>query len=76
MKKAGFDAVPENLTAETLSRSDLDSTALITEPTLAAWGVRHRFLGDVDPAGAIAGCFEAAVTGSEPFVLLVTESMD
>jgi sulfopyruvate decarboxylase TPP-binding subunit len=76
MKAAASGAVPGNLTAEILSRPDLDSTALMTEPTLAAWGVRHRFLHDIDPAGDIAGCFDAAVAGSEPFVLLVTESMD
>jgi hypothetical protein len=76
MKAAGFPAAPEILTAEALSRPDLDSTALVTETTLAAWGVRYSFLDGAQPSAGIAASFSAAEAGGEPFVLLVTENMD
>ena len=41
-------------TNELLTRPDVDTTALLTEPTLDAWGVPHaRCLGPDDPPTAI-----------------------
>ena len=47
---------PEDLpTMELLSRSDVDSAAVLTEPTLAAWGIPFSRCGvEDDPVAAIS----------------------
>ena len=58
--------------AETLSRAQLDSAALITENTLAAWGLPFDFLhADVD-IPKISDAFSRAEKSEWPFALLVT----
>jgi hypothetical protein len=58
--------------AETLSRAQLDSAALITEATLAAWGLPFEFLhADVD-IPKISDAFSQAESSEWPCALLVT----
>ena len=58
--------------AETLSRAELDSAALITEATLAAWGLPFEFLHTDADIPKISDAFSRAGKSEWPFALLVT----
>lgn len=58
-----------------LSRPDLDSAALLTEPTLQAWGLPFDFLHDEQDVSKIAASVEKAHRLSAPVALLVTRDM-
>lgn len=60
---------------ERFSRADLDSAALVTEPTLKAWGLPYRFLGSDEDLGVIAEALERAEREARPIALLVTRDM-
>jgi sulfopyruvate decarboxylase TPP-binding subunit len=61
--------------AEALSAARMDSAALITEPTLRAWGVPFTFLhSDADIPG-ISEAFRKALDCSQPVAVLVTNDM-
>lgn len=64
---------PRNL--DLFSRADIDSAALITEPTLAAWGVPFDFLQSDTDLPKISKSFSRAQKESWPVALLVTEDM-
>ena len=68
-------AVPERLDAEILSRPELDSVALMTEPTLNAWGLPFDFLHTDDHVSKITTALAQAQERSSPTVLLVTHDM-
>ena len=65
----GDPAAPD---AEVLSRAHLDSAALITEPTLRAWGVPYDFLHGEGDLPVIARAFRDAAAGDRPYALLIT----
>jgi sulfopyruvate decarboxylase TPP-binding subunit len=69
------EPIPTDLDPEILSRSDLDSVALITEPTLRAWGLPFDFLNTDEDVPKISRAFEKAQSTSHPVALLVTEDM-
>jgi sulfopyruvate decarboxylase TPP-binding subunit len=59
---------------EALSRPDVDSVAVLTEPTLRAWGVPYDFLrGDAD-VPRIAEAFARAAALRQPVALLLPEA--
>ena len=59
-------------TPELLTRPDVDSVALMTEPTLSAWGIPYRICGaDDDPVPAIARLIEDARSLQHPCALLL-----
>jgi sulfopyruvate decarboxylase subunit alpha len=58
-----------------LSRPDLDSAALVTEPTLKAWGVPFEFLDSDADLPRISQAFSRAQRESRPVALLVTSPM-
>jgi sulfopyruvate decarboxylase TPP-binding subunit len=61
---------------ETLTRIDVDSIALLTEPTLYAWGVPfERCEGDADPARAIAALMTATKDAGRPTALVLARSL-
>ena len=63
-------------TSELLTRADVDSTALYTEPTLAAWGVPFaRCAGDDDPAEALLETIEEARSQERPVALVVARKL-
>jgi sulfopyruvate decarboxylase subunit alpha len=68
-------SVPEKLNAEVLSRPELDSVALMTEPTLNAWGLPFDFLHTDDHVSKIPRVLAKAEERSSPTVLLVTRDM-
>jgi sulfopyruvate decarboxylase subunit alpha len=58
--------------ANALSRPDLDSVAVLTEPTLRAWGLPFDFLhGDLD-LPRLAAAFAQARGLEQPVALLIT----
>ena len=74
MSQAGL-APYEPRTGALLTRPDVDSTALFTEPTLAAWGVPfERCEGDDDPAAALARTIETARSGGQPTVVVMARA--
>lgn len=57
-----------------LSRPDLDSTAVLTEPTLTAWGVPFSFVhGDAD-LFRLTQAFESARAQEQPVAVLLTRN--
>jgi sulfopyruvate decarboxylase TPP-binding subunit len=75
MRPAGVG--PQSLlSAELLTRADVDSTALMTERTLDAWGVPFVVCdGDDDPAEALTRTIHAARTDSRPTALVLARSL-
>ena len=66
----------EPLTMELLTRPDLDSVALVTEPTLDAWGIPWERCGAADdPVAAVAALLRRAVGEERPVALVLTRSM-
>lgn len=57
--------------AEALSRPDVDSVAVLTEPTLRAWGVPCVFLREDRDVPALAEAFAEAERGEQPVALLL-----
>jgi sulfopyruvate decarboxylase subunit alpha len=60
---------------DTLTRSDLDSVALYTEPTLRAWGIPYRLYASGDPATVVRDAWEQAHRDLRPVALLVTQAL-
>jgi thiamine pyrophosphate-dependent acetolactate synthase large subunit-like protein len=55
-----------------LSRPGLDSTAVLTEPTLRAWGVVFDFLHGDEDLPRLTAAFEQARSLEQPVAVLVT----
>jgi len=66
---------PPDPSPEVLSRPDLDSVAVMTEPTLRAWGVPFDFLHTNEDIGKISAAFAQAQQLSAPVAVLVTQDM-
>jgi sulfopyruvate decarboxylase subunit alpha len=62
----------EALDAEMLSRPDLDSVALLTEPTLRAWALPWEVLGEDVDVPRLAAAFRQAQQQEQPIAVLVT----
>jgi len=60
---------------ETLSRSDVDSVAVLTEPTLRAWGVAYDVLRGGDDLWKVRAAVELARSRSAPAALLIPDSI-
>jgi sulfopyruvate decarboxylase TPP-binding subunit len=73
-KLARLEAPPDP-GPEVLSRPDLDSVAVMTEPTLRAWGVPFDFLHTNEDIGKISAAFAQAQQLSAPVAVLVTQDM-
>lgn len=58
-----------------LSRPDLDSAALLTKPTLQAWGLPFDYLHGDEDVPKVNASFEKAQRLSTPVALLVTRDM-
>lgn len=61
--------------ADEFSRADMDSAALVTEPTLRAWGLPFDFLHSDSDLEKVSGAFARAQAESRPVALLVTADM-
>ena len=58
-----------------LTRSDLDSTALLTEPTLRAWGIPYHLYGSDRDAPLVAEAWDRAHREARPVALLLTRAL-
>jgi hypothetical protein len=61
--------------AGTLSLPQLDSAALVTEPTLKAWGLPYEFLHAEEDLPRLADAFRRAEEEQRPFAILVTRDL-
>ena len=76
----GFRKMPRNDTAleydaEMLSRAELDSAALVTEPTLKAWGLPFYFLHEESDLPKISEAFRRAEDHSQPVAVFITSDL-
>ena len=74
-KLARWGSPPPEPSPEILSRPDLDSVAVMTEPTLRAWGVPFDFLHTDEDVPKISVAFAQAQKLSAPVAVLVTQDM-
>ena len=76
-KMVGAGLTPEERpTRELLSRQDIDSTALLTEPTLAAWGIPFlRCEGDDDPVEALLRTIDDARESERPAAVIMARAL-
>ncbi len=64
-------------TRELLTRADVDSTALLTEPTLEAWGIPFSVCrGEDDPTEAIRATITDAHSRCIPVALVLARSFE
>ncbi len=78
--EAGFASAsgagaPTVLPVDPFSDSALDSAALVTEPTLRAWGIPYDFLRSDEDLPKVAASFARAHAEAHPVALLVTTDM-
>ena len=75
MESAGLTPY-EPRTGDLLTRPDLDSAALLTEPMLDAWGVPfERCEGDDDPGAALTRTMRAARATERPTAVIMARSL-
>jgi sulfopyruvate decarboxylase subunit alpha len=75
MTRAGVSPA-EQRTMELLTRADVDSTALFTEPTFDAWGIPFRRCeGDADPIAAIAATIADARSERRPTAVIMARGL-
>ena len=71
----GSDVETDGWDIDTLTRSDLDSVALHTEPTLRAWGIPYSFYDAANAARLVGAAWEEAHRDMRPVALLVTQML-
>ena len=69
----GAKASPQ--AAGSLSDPSLDSTALVTEPTLDAWGLPYEHYGSDADTPAVSRARQRALDGARPAALLITRTL-
>jgi sulfopyruvate decarboxylase subunit alpha len=76
---AGLDRIPDETrrdpTPGDFGRADLDSVALLTEPTLRAWSIPFEYLHEDADAHRIPEAFRRAQTESRPVAVLITRTV-
>jgi sulfopyruvate decarboxylase TPP-binding subunit len=72
MAARGLRPTAGTLNGELLSRPDLDSVALLTEPTLSAWGVPWEALSSDGDTPRLSAAFERARELEQPVAVLIT----
>jgi sulfopyruvate decarboxylase subunit alpha len=72
LKAASITTPPDAPDGALLGRPDLDSVALLTEPTLRAWGVPYEFLHTDADLSQIGTAFKRALEMEQPVAVLIT----
>jgi sulfopyruvate decarboxylase subunit alpha len=72
MAARGLPPSAESVDAELLSQPDLDSVAVLTEPTLRAWGLPWEVLATDDDGPRLATAFRRGQEGEQPVAVLIT----
>ncbi len=75
LARRGLSVAAAELTAELLSSPDVDSTALVTVPTLKAWGLPFVFLQEDEDLPRVSQAFRQAEEESRPVAVLVTRDL-
>ncbi len=74
LKGMGIDPAGASRARDTLVRAYIDTAALFTEPTLAAWGVPFFICGSSADLPRVTEAFETARTAERPVALLLTST--
>lgn len=69
---SGLEASARALNPELLSRADLDSVAVLTEPTLKAWAIPYAFVRADSDLPRIPEAFDQARRLEQPVAVLIT----
>ena len=72
MAARGLSPTAESLDADLLSRPDLDSVALLTEPTLRAWGLPWETVSTEADLPRLGAAFRRAREAEQPVAVLIT----
>lgn len=72
LQASGLQIRSDILNADLLSRQDLDSVALLTEPTLKAWNVPFDFVHSDTDVPKISEAFRRAQELEQPVAVLIT----
>jgi hypothetical protein len=72
MAARGLRPSAESVNAELLSQPDLDSVAVLTEPTLRAWGVPWEVLSTDADVPRLAAAFRRGQEREQPVAVLIT----
>jgi hypothetical protein len=72
---AGSDGAGHLLSRDDLVRPDVDGVALMTEPTLSAWGVPFERLGGAHDSARVSEAFMRARAEERPVALLLTHTL-
>jgi len=72
MAARGLRPSAESVNAELLSQPDLDSVAVLTEPTLRAWGVPWEIVSTDADLPRLAAAFRRGQEGEQPVAVLIT----
>ena len=77
-KMAHADLRPDEPRAiELLTRAEVDSAALLTEPTLDAWGIPYRLCeGDQDPVEAVTSTITDAKEQGRPTAVVMARALN
>ena len=74
MKRSGVDPFDRPDSTDTLRRPDLDSTALLTKPTLEAWGIPHSVLRPGEEDRMLREAWDRSRAEERPVALLLAHS--
>jgi sulfopyruvate decarboxylase TPP-binding subunit len=64
------------LAATTMKRADVDSVALVTGPTLDAWGIPQRVYASDTDLGRLSEAWELAQAGGHPVALMLPAALE
>ncbi len=76
MTEAGLSPAYDPPDRAALVRPDVDSTPLLTEPTLRTWGIPSRVMTSDDDVEGVIGLWSEARRESRPVVALLRERLE
>ena len=71
----GYAKLPSEGSDEVMTRADIDSVAVVTEPTLDAWRVPYQLYRSDADISRVQRAFDQANELSRPVALLLTEAL-
>ncbi len=71
----GYAKLPSQESDEIMTRADVDSVAVVTEPTLDAWRVPYELYRSDADIGRVQQAFHQASELARPVALLLTEAL-
>jgi thiamine pyrophosphate-dependent acetolactate synthase large subunit-like protein len=74
MDRSGIDPFHRPDSTATLRRPDVDSTALLTEPTLEAWGIPHAVMEPGLEKEMVVAAWNRALDEDRPIALLLAHA--